>query len=113
MVSVQVALAKVLHDVGDMGWDSCCWSANNLLSKRIYPKYQFPSKSKKWRPRIKTSENSMGLMAQRAQAPLVKLLTYMRKRAGINTVQVLAARAAVVWNLSAEVHLSLCRSLTS
>ena len=39
---------SILGHVNLLGWQDAVWSDDNLAGKKIYPRYQFPSKSKKW-----------------------------------------------------------------
>ena len=55
----QDILDEILGHVAKHGWDGSVWSDDNLSSKKLYPKFQFPSKSKAWLPRTKTSTESM------------------------------------------------------
>ena len=79
------------------------WSEDNLASKKIYPKYQFPSKSKKWTPRVRTSEESMLIMKQRVNTVHERLPHYLRKKMELSKLEEMAEQAAVVINLAKEV----------
>ena len=79
-VSLQDVLSLILGHVSVMGWDACCWSDDALSSKKIYPKYQFPAKSKKWLPRVKSSEDSMRMLVQRVQATHEKTARFFQKK---------------------------------
>ena len=87
-----------------MGWDACCWSEDALASKKICPKYQFPAKSKKWLPRVKSSEDSMRMLVQRVQATHEKASRLVPKKLDTNTLEALAERAAAVENMGKEVQ---------
>ena len=100
--SVQGVLNSVLDHVGAMGWDSSCWSDDNLSSKKIYPRFQFPAKSKQWLPRIKTSDESMQLMVRRLHTMFETASTYLRKKPETATVESMAERAAVVVSLAKD-----------
>ena len=75
-----------------MGWAACCWSDGALSSKKIYPKYQFPAKSKKWLPRVKSSEDSMRMLVQRVQATHEKAARAFQKKLVTNALEALAER---------------------
>ena len=78
-VSLQEILSLIVEHVSAMGWEACCWSDDALSSKKIYQKYQFPAGAKKWLSRVRTSEDSMRLLVQRAQATHVQAARlYMR-----------------------------------
>jgi hypothetical protein len=85
-----------------MGWDSSCWSDDNLSSKNIYPRFQFPAKSKQLLSRVKTSDESMQLMVRRLHTMLETASTYLRKKPETATVENLAERAAVVVALAKD-----------
>ena len=87
-----------------MGWDACCWSDDALSSKKIYPKYQFPAKSKKWLPRVKSSEDSMRMLVQRVQATHEKTARFFQKKLDTNALEALAERAAAVESMGKEVQ---------
>ena len=80
----------------------CCWSDENLSSKKIVPGYQFPSKSKKWLSRVRTSDESMSLMVSRMQTSHESQMSFMRKKPDLAAVESMAERAAAVWNLAQE-----------
>ena len=50
-------LIAILEHVETLTWEQACWSDDNLCNKKLFPNFQFPTKSKKWLPRIKTSED--------------------------------------------------------
>ena len=58
-------LTSIVEFVGKTGWEECCWSDDALAFKKIYTGHQFTSKSKKWIPRIKVSDDSMEMMIKR------------------------------------------------
>jgi hypothetical protein len=91
--------------VGDLGWESSCWSDDNLSSKKLYPGYQFPSKSKKWVSRLKTTPESMALFVQRVQTAHEKRPDYMRKKMDQSSMEAFAERAAALWHLAEEIKL--------
>ena len=65
---MQEILSLIVEHVSAMGWEACCWSDDALSSKKVYPKYQLPARTKKWLSRVRTSEDSMRLLVQRVQA---------------------------------------------
>ena len=79
-VSVQDVMSLILDHASVMGWDACCWSDGALSSKQIYPQRQFAAKSKKWLPRVKTSDASMRMLAQRVQATHEKAARFCQKK---------------------------------
>ena len=103
-VSLQDVLSLILTHVSVMGWDACCWSDDALSSKKIYPKYQFPAKSKKWLPRVKSSEDSMRMLVQRVQATHEKGARFFQKKLDTNTLEALAERGAAVESMGKEVQ---------
>ena len=100
-------LADIVRHVGTVGWQESCWSDDNLASKKIYPKFQFPSKSKKWLPRIRTSDHSMFLMISRAQHVAERSPPYMRKKLEATCVEAMAERAAAAWEFARELQTHL------
>ena len=87
-----------------MGWEVCCWSDDALSSKKIYPKYQFPAKTKKWQTRVRTSEDSMRLLVKRVQATHGKGVRLYMKKLDTKELEALAERAAAVENMGKEVQ---------
>jgi len=105
--SHQETLQSILKHVGDLGWDQSAWSDDNLASRKVYPKCQFSTKSKKWLPRIKTCDESMALLIRRVQMTHQEMPLYMRRKLEVNQLEALAERAAAVWHLAKEVQLSV------
>ncbi|CAK0825428.1 unnamed protein product [Prorocentrum cordatum] len=97
-------LTSIMGHVRTMGWSNCCWSDDNLASKKIYPRHQFPSKSKQWLPRLKTTSKSMMLMVQRAQNLNEQASPDNRKKLTSAQVESMAERAAVCLALAAELQ---------
>lgn len=96
-----------MDHVGRYTWDKSCWSDDNLSSKRIYPRYQFSAKSKKWLPRLLTSEGSMILMVQHMQETHALRVNKgvdieKVKKLDLASVETIAERAAAVYNLAQE-----------
>ena len=73
-------LESILSHVSRIGWDNTCWSDDNLASKKIYPIFQFPAKSPRWQARVKTTPESMAMMAQRVQSKQEALPMHLRKK---------------------------------
>ena len=99
-------LNSILDFVQTCGWDCCCWSDDNLANKKIYPKHQFPSKSKTWTPRVKTTEESMALMVKRAQHLHTSLPTYQQKKLDAQSCEEMAEKAAAIMHIAEEVQRS-------
>ena len=97
----------IVHHVGEHSWDNCCWSDDNLSSKKLYPKYQFPSKSKKWLPRLQTTEESTTLMVQYMHARHTSLPAAGRRKLDLASVESIAERSACVHNLALELMLTV------
>ena len=100
-------MSLILEHVSIMGWDASCWSDDALASKKIYPRYQFFSKSKKWLVRVKTSEESMRMLVRRVQVTHEKTSGFLRRKLETHTLEELAERAAAVENLGKEVQLTV------
>ena len=66
--SLQDVLDEILTHVGMVGWSQCCWTEENMASKRLFPGHQFSARSRKWTPRLKVTEDSLRLMVRRVQA---------------------------------------------
>ena len=77
---MQDVLSLILEHVSVMGWDACCWTADAVSSKNIYPKSPPIVKSKKWLPRVKSSEDSMRMLVQRVQATHQQAARFCQKK---------------------------------
>ena len=99
-------LASILAHVGSLGWDASCWTDDNLSSKKIYPGYQFPSKSKKWVARLKTTDESMSLFVQRVQTTHERKPEHMRKKLDSNSLDAISERAAALWHMGNNIQLA-------
>ncbi len=95
-------LDKIIDHVGSLGWEGSCWSHDNLSSKKLYPKFQFPAKCKKWLSRLKTSEESINLLVSRIHTVHEQMPVYMRWKLTISEVEQLAERAAGIYELGQE-----------
>ena len=93
---------SILGHVNLLGWQDAVWSDDNLASKKICPRYQFPSKSKIWTTRVRTSEESMLIMIKRVNNVHERLPQYMRKKMELSKLEEMAERAAAVINLANE-----------
>ena len=99
-------LDRILDHVGDFGWETSCWTEETLASKKLYPGYQFPyGRSKKWQPRVRTTEDSTDLAVRRAHATFAQLPTYMRKSFDPTEIDGLSERAACVSAFAKELLL--------
>eukprot|EP00438_Fugacium_kawagutii_P022435 Skav232862 [mRNA] locus=scaffold2451:162468:166474:+ [translate_table: standard] len=96
------ALDSILLHVSKLGWEECCWTDDNLSTKKLYPKYQFPSRSRKWHFRLKTSDQSMALAVEFIQNKFVNKPKLLRKRMDICDVEEVSMKAAVCVNLADE-----------
>ena len=102
---MQDVLSLILEHVSVMGWDVCCWPDDALSSKKNYPKHQFAAKSKKWLPRVKSSEDSMRMLVQRVQATHEKAARcFCLRKLDTNALEALAERAAAVESMGKEVQ---------
>jgi hypothetical protein len=93
--------------VGNVGWENACWSDDNLSSKKLYPQFQFPAKGKNWQARIRTCDESMDLMVQRAQNVMEKMPAYLRKKPELAHVEQLAERASACFHIGKELQTSV------
>ena len=89
----------LLKGIGKHGWDSCPWSEDTLASKKLYPKFQFPAKTKKWVNWLKTDDQSMQLVINHVQMAHDKKPEYMRKKLEVAELDHLCERAAFVIGL--------------
>ena len=99
-------MQTILKHVGDMGWENSAWSDDLLAAKKIYPRHQFASKSKKWLPRVKTCDESMHLLVRRVQSVHCRTPEYIRKKMEPNAMENLAERSAAVWQVAQEIKLA-------
>ncbi|CAE7298363.1 unnamed protein product [Symbiodinium sp. CCMP2592] len=101
---VCAVLDDILDHVQSLGWDTCVWSDDNLSTKKLYPKFQFPARSKAWQQRLRTSEDSMTLAVRRLQQSHVRLPEYQRKKPDCHSVEEISAMAACAVNLTIEIQ---------
>jgi len=73
----------------------------------MYPGFQFASKSKKWQPRLRTSEESMSLCVTRLHSMHEKGTLHMRKKPDVTLIEQMSERAAVVWAIGKEVQMTV------
>ena len=93
---------SILAHVNLLGWPDAVWSEDNFAGMKIYLGCQFPSKSKTWTPRVRTSEESVLIMIQRVNTVHERLPHYMRKKMELSKLEEMAERAAAVINLANE-----------
>ena len=98
----QVVLDDILDHVQTLGWDNSVWHDDNLSTKKLYPKHQFPARSKVWQQRLRTTEESMALAVRRLQQCHIRLPEYQRKKPDIAGVDEVSAMAACAVNLVQE-----------
>ena len=101
------ALKSILEHVSALSWADCVWCEDTLCNKKIYPKHQFPSKSKRWLVRNKTTEESFILMVQRAQNTWESSASVGRTKLTTTELESLAERAAACLSLAAELQLTV------
>lgn len=93
----------ILRSVGELGYDNCPFSEDNMASKKIYPGYSFKcTGSKKWAGRKKVTQDSFELHMRRVATLHKALLPHMRKKPDKVMMEEIAERAAVVWALGVE-----------
>ncbi len=98
----QAVLQIILGHVAAMGWENCCWSDDNLSSKKLFPKFQFPSKTKKWLARMKTSDSSMELAVLYCQNKFLDKSVDFRRKPDVDSVENVSLKAAVAVNIQEE-----------
>ena len=96
-------LDKILSHAGEWTWDNCAWSDDNLSSKKIYPRFQFTGKGRRWPPRLKTCSESMDLLIDRVHNLHKKSAPCLRKKMDLASLEAMSERAAFVWNIALEV----------
>ena len=89
-------LTMILDYVQAEGWGSSCWGTETLANKKMYPNHQFSSKSKKWVPRIKTSDESMKLMVTLCQRMGSTQQVHMKKKLDVSMQDAMSERAAAL-----------------
>ena len=95
-------LMMILLHVGTMGWHDCWCSDDNLASKKLYPDYQFSSKSKRWIGRLRTNADSMRLVIKRFCTTQESMPKCMMRKPTAPEVDSLSERGAVVWATGQE-----------
>lgn len=98
----QAVLSVILDHVSELGWENSTWTDDNLSSKKLYPKFQFPARSKKWYARMKTSETSMALAVEFLQTRFLAKQKHFRQKPDVNQVEETSLKAAVAVNLLEE-----------
>ena len=106
-VPPRAGLESILDHVGSMGWDSCVWTEDVLACKKIYPNHKFASKSKKWTPRVKTSDESFLLLVGRAQNVHEMSNPNLKFRLTPANAEALAERAAACLAMARELQLQV------
>lgn len=87
------------------GWEHSVWNDDNLSSKKLFPKYQFPSRSRVWQARTKVTEESMYAAVQHLQKKhdlLRNSSTKKSLRPDVNAVEEVSLKAAVCFSLMNE-----------
>ena len=100
-------LEEILGYVGIANWEECCWSDEGLSFKKMYPGHQYTSKSKKWLPRVRVTEESMMLTIKRAQHKFQKAPKYLRKKYTASQLETMSETGAAVWHLGKELLLTV------
>lgn len=100
-------LNTILSHVGIMGWDDCCWTLETLSYKKIFPGHQFPSKSKQWVSRVKTTQDSFASHVRRMQTVHEKAPEYMRTKVDQAASEALAERASALHAVAKELQLQV------
>ncbi len=95
-------VAAILAHVGRLSFANSVWTDDNLASKRMYTGYQFASRSKKWLPRLKVTNESMMLHVEYMHRGHENTPAHMRKKPTMQDVAACAERAAACFHLGAE-----------
>jgi len=100
-------LEMILAHVSLMGFEESTWTLQTLSNKKMFKNYQFPSKSKKWVARVKTSDESMESLVIRMHTTWESLPEHMRFKAmDVPGQDALSERAAVLHAAKKELQLS-------
>ncbi|CAK0907391.1 unnamed protein product, partial [Prorocentrum cordatum] len=105
-VAPKKALDSILAHVGNLGWQQCAWSEEVLSNKKIYPKFNFPCKSKKWIPRVRTTDESLCLMIERVQNLHEAQNQMLRMKMTPHVAEMMAESAAAVLAIAQEISLT-------
>ena len=105
-VAPKKALDSILAHVGSMGWHQCVWSEEVLSNKKIYPKFNFPTKSKKWVSRVRTNDASLCLMVERVQNQHVAQNPTIRMKMTPHVAETMAESAAAVLAVAQEISVT-------
>ncbi|CAK0808477.1 unnamed protein product [Prorocentrum cordatum] len=105
-VAPKKALDSILAHVGNLGWQQCVWSEEVLSNKKIYPKFNFPCKSKKWIPRVRTTDESLCLMIERVQNLHEAQNQMLRVKMTPHVAEMIAESAAAVLAIAQEISLT-------
>lgn len=96
-------LMLILRHCGDVGWDDSVWLEDALASKKLYARHQFPSKHKKWLPRLLVTHDSMRLCIEKCQQQHIAASKYMRRKMEVGRVEIMSERAAAIYHIGEEV----------
>ena len=105
-VAPKKALDSILAHVGGMGWHQRVWSEDVLSNKKIFPKFNFPCKSKKWISRVKTTDASLCWMVERVQNVHEATNPTMRIKMTPQQTEAMAECAAAVLAIASEMSLT-------
>ena len=100
----QDVLDDILTHVGIMGWSESCWTEENLASKRLFPGHGFHSRSRKWAPRLKVTDDSLRLLVKKLQHTVENWRPELGKRPiyDVNFVEGVAEKAAALCGMARE-----------
>lgn len=88
-------MEAILEHMSALGWDSCAWTDDNLSSKKLYPKFSFPARSREWVQRLRTSDRSMLLAVCYVQNNFLSRAKEIRHKPYLDTVEEISKRAAL------------------
>jgi hypothetical protein len=91
-----------LGHVNKFGWAKSCWTEEVLANKKLYRDYQFPSRSRDWLKRCKTSSKSVKYCIHRLQTVFEKSMAFLRKKYDSSHVESVSERAAVACSIAEE-----------
>ena len=80
-----------------------------VSNKKIYPKFGFPTKSKKWMPRVRTTDTSLCLMIERVQTQHAAQNPTIRMKMTPHVAETMAESAAAVLAVAQD---SACARVT-
>ena len=94
------ALVEVNAHVGRMPQGQSVYTDDNIASKKCYPGYQFPTKSKKWQHRCIVTNESFMLWVKRNHFCFETIPCL--KKPDLTEMTVLSERAAAVYSIGQE-----------